>query len=134
MLGLDTNIVLRLLTGVPKAQADCVHAFLQTAVARGDTLGVSDLVIAEAFYAMIAHYGVTRDEARDALIAMFDTGLVSAVGVGEAVLRESREAPSQPGLIDRVIHRQYAGMVPPARMVTFDKACQRLPRTVVLEV
>jgi len=51
MLGLDTSVVVRLLVGLPEALAQAAQRRLERAVETGERVFVSDLVIAEAYFA-----------------------------------------------------------------------------------
>ena len=50
--GLDTSVVLRLLTGQPQELAERALARYQEGVAAGDRFCVSDVVAAEAYFAL----------------------------------------------------------------------------------
>ena len=65
--GLDTSVVLRLLTGQPQDLAAKTLARYQDGIAAGDDFSVSDLVASESYYAIQHHYGKTKEEALDAL-------------------------------------------------------------------
>lgn len=62
-IGLDTSVVLRLLVGVPAAQARAAQRRLERAIERGESVIVCDLVIAEAYYALQFHYDVPKADA-----------------------------------------------------------------------
>ena len=57
--GLDTSVVLRLLTGQPQELAVHALARYQEGIANGDSFYVSDVVASEAYYAIQHHYGKT---------------------------------------------------------------------------
>ena len=65
--GLDTSVVLRLLTGQPQELAERALARYQEGVAAGDRFCVSDVVAAEAYFALQQHYRKTKGEALTAL-------------------------------------------------------------------
>jgi predicted nucleic acid-binding protein len=52
MLGLDTSMVVRLLVGLPEAQAQAARIRLERAVDTGEPVLVSDLVLAETYHAL----------------------------------------------------------------------------------
>jgi predicted nucleic acid-binding protein len=62
-VGLDTTVVVRLLTGEPAAQAHAAKAYLENAYASGVKLVIHDLVVIEAYHALIYHYEVPKAEA-----------------------------------------------------------------------
>lgn len=61
--GLDTSVVMRLLTGDPPDQAEAAAAFLTESKGSGDRLLVTDLVIAEVYFALHSKYKVPKAEA-----------------------------------------------------------------------
>ena len=65
--GLDTSVVLRLLTGQPQELAARALARYQKGIANGDSFCVSDIVASETYYAIQHHYGKTKEEALSAL-------------------------------------------------------------------
>ena len=56
--GLDTSVVVRLLVGVPESQALAAKDFLDACQLAGTRACVSDMVVAEAYHALIYHYEV----------------------------------------------------------------------------
>ena len=83
-IGLDTSVVLRLLTGTPTAEAATARARLERAVFDREKVIVTDLVLAEAYFALHHHYGVPKDEARATLRAMIASGIV-AIGTSSLI-------------------------------------------------
>jgi len=132
VLGLDTSVVLRILTGEPPAQARAAQEFVRTSVQQGKRLVVGDLVISEAYFALVAHYGVPKREAVEGLLEMLERGVVEPAPGSCAlqVLRAMKSAGQKPGLVDRLIHAQYASL--PARMASFEKTSRKLTGAVVL--
>jgi predicted nucleic-acid-binding protein len=63
---LDTNVVIRHLTGDPPAQARRAHAFLATA----DELLVPDLIVAEIVYVLESFYEIERERVAELLRAV----------------------------------------------------------------
>ena len=76
-IGLDTSVVLRLLVGVPEAQARAAQRRLEHAIEQGESVIVCDLVIAEAYYALQFHYDVPKAEARRMLMRFVRSGVVT---------------------------------------------------------
>jgi predicted nucleic acid-binding protein len=104
MVGLDTSVVLRLLVGKPADQARVARERVQAAHVRGESILVTDLVIAEAYFALHYHYGVPKTEARGRLLAMATSGVVT-LSPAEAVW--ALEPSPGPGLVDRLIHARH---------------------------
>jgi hypothetical protein len=124
--------VLRILTGEPEGQARIVEDFVRTSLHGGKRLVVSDLVISEAYFALVMHYGISKRQAVVGLLEMLERGVVhpcqGACAVG--VLQAMKSSGQKPGLVDRLIHAQYASL--PAGMATFEKASRKLTGAVVL--
>jgi predicted nucleic acid-binding protein len=131
-VGLDTSVVLRLLVGAPPGQAQSALRFVKESLRAGILVVVSDLVVAEAYFALHAHYEVPKADAIRALLEMMRSGLVTPSDGSEilAVLAAAARSPSKPGFVDRLIHEQYARFS--ANMATFERAAGRLTATTVL--
>ena len=129
-VGLDTSVVLRLLLGQPVDQSQSAVAFLEELVLRGDRAVVSDLVVAEAYFALQYHYGVPKKEALAALRRMFADGEIESQGVAGEVLAAEGLASAKPGFVDRLIQGAY--VTSGGSMVTFEKAAGKLKTVRVL--
>ncbi|MDD5678777.1 MAG: PIN domain-containing protein [Kiritimatiellae bacterium] len=129
-VGLDTSVVLRLLTGEPETQARRALEEVQELMGNGAALLVSDLVVAEVYFALQYHYGVPKAESLR-LIAKFlaDSG-VKALGVASTVFMVPNLASANPGFVDRLIHAEYMNSV--KEIITFEKAGVRLTGVRVL--
>lgn len=129
-VGLDTSVVLRLLTGEPETQARRALEEVQELMRHGAVLLVSDLVVAEVYFALQYHYGVPKAEALR-LIGKFlaDSG-VKALGMASTVLTIPNLASANPGFVDRLIHAEYMRSV--KEIITFEKAGVRLTGVRVL--
>jgi predicted nucleic acid-binding protein len=124
--GLDTSVVVRLLTGEPAAQARRAREQLEASAKSGaGPLLVSDLVVGEAYFALLHHYAVPQAEAVAALLALLSDSRVRNGGVAREVLAEVRGGSARPGFMDRLIARDYAQQG--AGMFTFDRDASRLP-------
>lgn len=126
-LGLDTSVVLRLLTGEPASEARLARARVERAHATREPMVVTDLVLAEAYFALHHHYGIPKEEARAHLRRMIAAGVVTASPPeAEWALRESSGA----GLADRLIHARHRSEG--AVTLTFDKKMAALEGAVRL--
>ena len=104
--GIDTSILVRLVTGDPKEGFDlCVHKL--SALVEGDDAEVfaSNQVIGEAYVALQHHYGVSKSEARAALVSVLRSGLVAPLN-GSRVLAVL-EIATGCGVLDRLIVDDY---------------------------
>ena len=104
--GIDTSILVRLLTGDPEQGFErCVSKL--TALIESDDAEIfaSNQVIGEAYIALQHHYGVAKPDARAALTSVFKSGLVAPLN-GPGVYA-ALEAQSGCGLLDRLIADDY---------------------------
>ena len=123
-VGLDTCVVLRLLTGTPKEQSDRANAFLARCFARAEPVLVNDLVVAEVYHALLHFYAVPFKTAINTLRSFLETPGIHVTGHASAVLAEyNGEAGA--GLVDRLIRADLLNHA--GRLVTFDKDFRRLP-------
>ncbi len=104
--GIDTSVLVRLLTGEPPdAFAHCVER-LNALVVSGAEIFASNQVIGEAYVAVQHHYHVSETDARSELSRALTSGLVAPLN-GRAVI-EALEASGGPGLFDRLIADDYS--------------------------
>lgn len=129
-VGLDTSVVLRLLVGAPKDQWQRAIDLLETLARKGDEPVVSDLVVAETYFALQYHYGVPKNKALQVLRRMFAEGEIASSGSAAEVLVKSGLATAKPGFVDRMIHSAYTQLG--GVMVTFEHSAKKLPSVRVL--
>jgi predicted nucleic acid-binding protein len=78
--GIDTSIVVRLVTGRPPEIFNrCVNRLEQLVAEQGTELFASCQVIGEAYVSVQHHYGISKLEARRALVKLLRSGLVAPV-------------------------------------------------------
>jgi predicted nucleic-acid-binding protein len=131
IVGLDTSVLVRVLTGEPRELALVALDYLLDRQKAKDRVLVSDWVLAETYYALQHHYRASK---KDTLKALSDFMIGSGVeGTGEAaeVLSIQNLESAKPGFIDRVIHRSYLRSGA-EEVATFEKAAAKLPRFRVL--
>lgn len=123
--GLDTSIVLRLLTGEPGELALQAVRRVAALLEQGVECVIGDLVAAEAYYALQFHYKMPKDEALAALLRLGEEGdgLRFSAAAGK-VLSVPGLAQANPGFVDRLIHAGYQrdGIV----MLTCETAAKKL--------
>jgi predicted nucleic acid-binding protein len=131
IVGIDTSVVVRVLTGEPRELALLALDYLLDREKAGDRVLVSDLVLAEAYYALQHHYGASKKEALNALGAFLASPGIEATGEAPAVISTPNLESAKPGFIDRVIHRTYlhSGV---EEVATLERAAARLPQVRVL--
>ncbi len=105
--GLDTSVVLRLLTGQPQELAARALARYQDGIAAGDDFCVSDVVAAEAYFALQQHYRKTKEEALAALKG-FSSGEGISFSQNFAVSINTPDIhKANPGFVDRMLVSGY---------------------------
>lgn len=122
--GIDTSVLVRLLTGDPPAEFNRCAAALRRLIESDDVVVLaSNQVIGEAYIAVQHHYGVARADARAGLLDVLRSGLVGPLN-GRSALT-AIEASGAPGLMDRLIADDYAGSS--LEVLTLDRRMARLP-------
>lgn len=124
--GIDTSILVRLLTGRPADTYAACRTALQTLIEhRGARVFASNMVIGEAYVAVQHHYGVAKEDARDGLLKVLNSGMVSPLH-GRSVLAAIADR-SGAGLLDRLIadHYRREELV----TLTLDRRMSALPET-----
>lgn len=115
MIGLDTSVVVRLLTDDDPHRVALAKARIVDALSRNEQLVVCDLVVHEAYFAL-QQYGLTKDAAREKLERMLASGSVHL----EPPTSLAALAPaSGAGLVDRLIVERYRALG--ASVWTFDQ-------------
>ena len=103
--GIDTSVLVRLLTRHPEAEFEHCVSKLHEMVDQGAEVFASSQVIGEAYVAVQHHYGVSRADARASLRDALRSGLVAPLN-GRQVIA-ALEATGGPGLFDRLIADGY---------------------------
>lgn len=116
MIGLDTSVLLRLLTGQPAREAAAARRRLEHAVEQGEDIIATDLALAEAYFALQYHYAVAKERARASILAMLQSNVVGAAPPEAA---RAFEAHGGAGVVDRLIHERHRALG--AATVTFDR-------------
>ena len=121
--GIDTLVLVRLITGEPPdAFAHCVER-LNALVVSGAEIFASNQVIGEAYVAVQHHYHVSETDARSELSRALTSGLVGPLN-GRAVI-EALETSGGPGLFDRLIADDYSRA--DLQVLTLDRRMATLP-------
>lgn len=128
--GLDTSVVLRLLTGKPQDLALLAASHVEASLSAGHTVFVSDLVVSESYFALQHHYGLSKTQALDVLGQFLQQSGVEPLGAARRVLGMPNQASAKPGLVDRLIHAEYSKVAD--EMLTFEKPAARLSKVRVL--
>lgn len=129
-VGLDTSVLLRLLTGEPEPLAAVAARRVEDSLRAGDTVLVSDLVVSEAYFALQHHFGLSKAQAIEVLREFLRESGAVAAGSADGILAMPKLAVAQPGLVDRLIHAEYLRVA--EAMLTFEKSAARLKGARVL--
>ena len=103
--GIDTSVLVRLLTRHPEAEFEHCVSKLVEMVDQGAEVFASNQVIGETYVAVQHHYGVSRADARASLRDALRSGLVAPLNGGQVIA--ALEATGGPGLFDRLIADGY---------------------------
>ena len=106
--GLDTSVVVRIISGLPEDSARRVGERIAADVASGELFAVSPLVLSEAYFALQHHYDFTKEEALLSLRALAQTDGICVSESIRAILDEPNLAKANPGFVDRMIVGEYA--------------------------
>ena len=100
--GIDTSVLVRLLTGEPEADfARCVPMLSALIEDEGAEILASSQIIGEAYIAVQHHYGVSQANARAGLLDVLRSGLV--IPLNGSAVSTTIESPENPVLLDRLI-------------------------------
>ncbi len=129
-VSLDSSVVVRLLVSQPPDLYRIASAFLTEHRDANVPVHVSDLVLAEAYFALQAFYQISKADAIAAIASFGRNSGVTVTPIAREVLAMPNLASAKPGFVDRLIHGESraAGHT----LVTFEKAAKKLPSTVVL--
>jgi predicted nucleic-acid-binding protein len=130
-VALDTSVVMRLLSGIPEAQAKAALEAVISRIESGAGVFVSDLVVTEVYFALQHHYKVPKDEALDLLRAFLSEDGITCTGAAAEVLKTPRLSSAKPGFVDRLIYAEGIGVA--EGFLTFESASAKLPHVTVLK-
>ena len=128
--GLDTTVIVRLLSGDPPDLAEIARNAMARLKAAGEIPIVDDLAITEAYFALWYHYGIPKEDVLEGLRRFLASGDVIPTGSAAEILKIENLAVAKPGFLDRVIHAGYHQRN--TTLITFEKASAKLPGVRVL--
>ena len=128
--GLDTSVVVRIISGLPEDAARRVGERIAAEVSSGELFSVSPLVFSEAYFALQYHYDFTKNEALQSLRALAQTDGICVSESVRAILDEPNLARANPGFVDRMIVGEYA--IGGNDTYSCEKSFRRLQGTVVI--
>ena len=107
--GLDTSVVLRILTNQPLRLATNAIVRVHRMQLAGDRFLISDLVLSEAYFALQDYYGVPKERCLAALKALADNPGFEVSDAAHEALSAPNLAKANPGFVDRMIYGEYFG-------------------------
>ena len=128
--GLDTSVVVRIISGLPEGVAEKVGERIAAEIAGGDDFAVSALVLSETYFALQHHYALTKEEALQSLLAFSRTDGIRVAESIRAILESPNLAKAKPGFVDRMIVGEYA--TAGSDTYSCEKVFRRLDGTVVI--
>lgn len=128
---LDTSALLRILLNEPKRLASNVAMYIYSRQQKGDAFFISDLVLAEAYYALQFHYDLPKAKALESLKFIADVKGFAVSDHAKDILSLPNLAKASPGFVDRLIHG--AAFTSGATTVSCEKDFRRLPSTAVIK-
>lgn len=121
---LDTSVLMRLLVAAPAEQAAIATAFIDRCKVGGSRVHVSNLALAEAYFALQRHYGVRKETALEMLRLFALHSGVECAASALKLLKGANLARANPGFIDRLIHAEARAQR--RELVSFEKATAKL--------
>lgn len=104
--GIDTSVLVRLITAHPHDAFLYCRKELRILAESGTEVFASNQVIGEAYVTAQHHYGVSKIDARKALLGALQSGLVSPLnGLPVFTILEDSD---NPGVFDRLIADDYS--------------------------
>ena len=122
LYGIDTSDFIRLLTGDPEAEYEKTVRRFEERLEKEPHF-VSNQVIGESYVALQLHYGITKSEARSAILEVLSSSLCSPLNGASMI--EALQTDQGCGLLDRLIADGYAKHS--MKVLTNDLKMSRLP-------
>lgn len=105
--GIDTSVLVRLVTGHPEDGFEYSLSALRALVEDdGAEIFASNQVIGEAYVAIQHHFGISKLDARAGLLDVLQSGLVAPLSGGSVIA--ALGASGGAGLLDRLITSDYS--------------------------
>ena len=122
--GIDTSVLVRLITGKPAEHFDyCLSELRMLVEDHGAEIFASNQVIGETYVTVQHHYGISKADALTELSRTLQSGLVAPLN-GRAVI-DVLHASGGAGLFDRLIADDYSRA--DVEVLTLDRRMSKLP-------
>ncbi len=129
-VGLDTTILVRIISGLPREQAETVAARLAAIFDDGGICEVSDIAVAEAYYALQQFYGMTKAEVLGHFRTLSLTPGFRFSPEVTSVLETPGLDRANPGFLDRVLAAGYRSRQ--LATLSCEKSFRKLPLAEVI--
>ena len=124
--GIDTSVLLRLATGLPEEQAQRSQEAIEKLLeAPENSVVASNQVIGEAYIVLQKFYELSKDDSREALSNVLQSGYVEPLNGPEVLTTLTNSSGC--GTMDRLIHQGYLSVS--CHVLTNDGGMARLPNT-----
>jgi predicted nucleic-acid-binding protein len=121
MIALDTNVLVRFLVEDDKVQSAKAAKLVERAIARDETLFVSDVVVCETVWVLLSAYQVSRVEVAELLAQLFKATHLGFRDV-EPLLRSLDAFVAGRGDFADYLILEHARAAGCSEVATFDKA------------
>ena len=129
--GLDTSVVLRILTNRPLKLATNAIVRIHRMQLAGDSFFISDLVLSETYFALQDYYKVPKESALAAIKALCGNPGFMISDAAKESLETPNLAKANPGFVDRMIHGEYFNKG--YKTFSCEKGFSRLPLAEVIK-
>lgn len=132
MIGLDTNILVRLLTDDDPVQAGAVQRLLETKASAQSLAFVDRVALVELVWVLQRRYGYGRDAVADAVIALLRSAVLRLEDPARVIdaVRIYRDSTADFADVMLVLGARAAGC---DALATFDRSAARLDGALLLE-
>ena len=120
MIGVDTNVIVRLLVADDAKQADAAAGYLKTHCSSEDPALLSDIVLVECAWVLEDVYEYSRTQIREAIDVVLMTAQLRAVNASAVSTALQRFQSSSADFADCLIERSAAA-AGCERTMTFDR-------------
>lgn len=130
LYGLDTSVLVRIIKAEPPDLSRRVAARVAQLIADGNTCLVSDVVVAETYYALQYHYGFTKEEAISDLRRIAESVGFEFSPSASSALSIPNADKASPGMVDRILAGEY--LARNATTLSCERDFGKLQRTEVI--
>ena len=123
--GLDTSVLVRIVSGLPREQAEAVALRIGQILDDDGVCEVSDIAVVEAYYALQQFYGMTKKQVLGHFRTLSLTPGFRFSPEASAALATPNVERASPGFVDRILAAGYRARG--ATTFSCEKSFRRLP-------